>query len=310
MPVWVVTGGSGFLGGHVLAVLKEAVGSEGQVFSLGRRRPLDWPVERFLSADLEDPIAVSRAFARVQPDVLIHAAGRTPPAEPDQLYRANTVATLHVLDALRASGRAVRVVLVGSAAELGPVPSAMLPVGEDYRCRPSGPYGMSKWLATCAALATRPPLEIVVGRVFNPIGPGTPASQAFGRFAARLNEPTTEALDVGDLDARRDFVDVRDVARALLALAREGRPGRVYHIGTGQSQRVGDGLRQLIARCGRTIQVRAGPGSSIPSGSSDSRADVRRIAEEVGWSATIPWTQSLDDLWEEVAGRPRLPLTE
>ncbi len=94
---------------------------------------------------------------------------------------------------------------------------------------PRDAYGRSKYLATSAGLAERSPLEVMVARVFNPIGPGTPPTQAFGRFADRLTDPDADPLDlvVGDLDARRDFIDVRDVARAMIALAlqRSGRAG-------------------------------------------------------------------------------------
>ena len=130
MPAWLVTGGTGFLGGHVLAALGDAPARNIDVFALGRRCPAGWPGERFVTADLEDPAAVARAVAQVSPAVVIHAAGRTPPANPEGLYRTNLLATLHLLDALRA--RPTRVVLAGSAAELGPVPVDALPVGEDW----------------------------------------------------------------------------------------------------------------------------------------------------------------------------------
>src|SRR3954465_8481467 len=129
------------------------------------------------------------------------------------------MATVHLLDALRALARPVRAVLAGSGGELGPVAADDLPVGEDYACRPAESYGLSKWLATTAGLAARPPLEVVVARIFNPIGPGMPPGLAFGRFARRLAEPGPDPLrlTVGNLDSRRDFIDVRDVARALIA---------------------------------------------------------------------------------------------
>ena len=79
--------------------------------------------------------------------MVIHAAGRTPPAEDAMFYRANTLATVHLLDALQTQGRAVRVVMAGSASELGPVAPSALPVDEDYPCQPADPYAMSKWLA-------------------------------------------------------------------------------------------------------------------------------------------------------------------
>lgn len=304
MSVWLVTGGSGFLGRYVLT----AVAGRAETIALGRRCPEGWPRTRFIAVDLEDPAAVKEAIFRVRPDVVIHTAGRTPPGEPELLYRANTLASLHLLDALRATGRAARVVLAGSAAELGPVPVEALPVGDDYPCRPIEPYGLSKWLATCAGLAARPPLDVVVGRVFNPVGPGLPISQAFGRFAADL-AGGVDRLVVGNLDARRDFVDVRDVARALIALAETGRAGHVYHIGTGRSQSVGDGLAHLIRRCGRSVAVEVDSGRASAAGPNDSRADTRKIEADTGWRAEIPWEQSLDDLWGEAIRRAGLPLT-
>jgi nucleoside-diphosphate-sugar epimerase len=201
-------------------------------------------------------------------------------------------------------------VLVGSAAELGPVPVQSLPVGEDYPCRPRDPYGLSKWLATSAGLAASPPLEVAIARVFNPVGPGLPTSQALGRFAQALATGSGPIrLTVGDLDARRDFIDVRDVARAVIALVRDGHPGRVYHVGSGRSQRVGDGLDWLISASGREVRVEVDPGRLRSPGPADSRADIRRIAEEVGWSSEISWEASLRDLWKDAVEKARAGLT-
>ena len=300
MAAWLVTGGSGFLGRHVLGALGD------RAVALGRRCPPGWPLGSFVAADLERPETLARAVRETRPDFVIHAAGRTPPASPDDCYRANTLGTVRLLDALRDEARPVRVVLAGSAAELGPVPVDRLPVGEGHPCRPVEPYGLSKWLATCAGLAAAPPVEVVSGRVFNPVGPGQPANQAFGRFAAHLLGPDPGPIDVGDLGARRDFVDVRDVARALIALAERGRAGLVYHVGTGRSRRVGDGLARLVARSGRAVDVRE---SSASRGPGDSRADVTRIAEHTGWRPEVPFEASLDALWDEAEARSRLPLT-
>ncbi|HMB07936.1 MAG TPA: NAD-dependent epimerase/dehydratase family protein [Isosphaeraceae bacterium] len=311
MPVWLVTGATGFLGRHVLAALDAGATPGIQVVASGRRRPSSWAPSTFLEVDLGDPAAVRSAIGTSEPEVILHLAGRTPPAGAKALYRDNARATVHLLDALRGRGRPARVVLAGSAAELGPVPVDDLPVGEDYPCRPRDAYGRSKWLATAAGLAARAPLDVVVARVFNPIGPGLPASQAFGRFAARLAEPGPDPLrlGVGDLDARRDFVDVRDVARALVALAIAGRAGRVYHVGTGRSHRVGDGLDHLIRLSGRTVAPEAAPPPAARRGPSDSRAAIGRIVDETGWRPAIAWRRSLEDLWQEARARARLPLT-
>src|SRR5262245_31025499 len=228
MAIWLVTGGTGFVGRHVLDAIGSGQGEnlppQAEVFALGRRRPPGCPEDRFVEADLEDTAGLAQAIRRLAPDFVIHTAGRIPPASDDELYRANFWSTTHLLSALRSLHKPMRVVLSGSAAELGPVAAADLPVGEDYTGWPVDAYGRSKHLANRSGLAERSPMKVMVARLFNAIGPGQPVTQAFGRFAARLGEPGPDpvSLTVGDLDTRRDFVDVRDVAQAMIAVALRG----------------------------------------------------------------------------------------
>jgi GDP-4-dehydro-6-deoxy-D-mannose reductase len=309
MAVWLVTGATGFVGRHVVQAL--GAGSEArarfgaELLVLGRRRPSHIPEHRFVGADLNDASGLHEAIRQVAPDYVIHTAGRTPPAESEELFRANFWATTHLLGALRRLGKPVRVVLSGSAAELGPVPAAHLPVAEDYDGFATDAYGRSKRLATLSGLSEGPPLEVMVARVFNAIGPGLPATQALGQFAARLSEPGADpmSLTVGDLDTRRDFIDVRDVAEAMITLALDGRPGRVYHVGTGSSRRVGDGLDGLVRLSGRSVQLRVDPVLLGRRGPADSRAAIDRIVAETGWEPRRSWEQSLRDLWDEVRDR-------
>jgi nucleoside-diphosphate-sugar epimerase len=311
MAVWLVTGGSGFLGRHLLAAIRELAPPETEVIALGRRSPGNEPAPAFVRADLEDEMAVARAIADLEPAVVFHLAGQTPPARPERFYQANTRATVHLIDAMRGRGRSVRVVIAGSAAELGRVESHQAPIHEDERCRPLEPYALSKWFASRYALQSPGPLEVMVARVFNPIGPDMPPSQAFGRFARALAAPGADPvrLVVGDLDSRRDFVDVRDVARAFVALALRGHSGLVYHVGTGQSHSVGEGLEQLIRLSGRAAILEAGQPGFASRGPRDSRADIRRIGAHTGWAPRIDWEQSLAGLWDEVRARSLLPLT-
>jgi GDP-4-dehydro-6-deoxy-D-mannose reductase len=303
MPAWLVTGGSGFLGRCLLDTLEHDPPPDAEVWALGRRCPRGWNAQRFVAADLTDFDGLRAVLSRIEPAVVLHAAGRTPPAQPDELYRGNTLATALLLETLGQQSRETRVVLAGSAAELGPVDVPHLPVDESYSCHPVDAYGASKYLASVAGLAANPPLQVVVGRVFNPIGPGMPESQALGRFAALLADPETVRLSVGCLETRRDFIDVRDVARALIALAERGQPGLVYHVGTGRSNRVGDGLERLIGLSERTIAVERDPRIASNSGPLDSRADIGRIVAHTGWQPQVAWEQSLRDLWDAACGR-------
>jgi GDP-4-dehydro-6-deoxy-D-mannose reductase len=300
MPKWLVTGGSGFLGRHVLDALASDSTPGTRVIVVGRRRPGGSPAEDFHCCDLGDFKRLREIITAIRPDYVIHTAGRTPPAPVWAYYQENTRATVHLVAALQAARRRVRLVLAASAAELGPVPRDKLPVGEDFPCNPTDHYGLSKWFATKSGLLARPPVEVSAARVFNPIGPGLPPSQAFGHFAAQLvdSSPEPRTLKVGDLDSCRDFIDARDVATALVALAKHGRPAQVYHVGTGQSHRVGEGLEYLVGLCGRAVEVERTPTSRRAT---DSRADIRRLQSDTGWAPRITFQQSLVDLWTEAS---------
>jgi GDP-4-dehydro-6-deoxy-D-mannose reductase len=302
MPVWLLTGATGFLGRWVAQALTERRPPDVTVVTVGRRRPHQNPSLDFVACDLAEPEQVVEALRSIQPATIIHTAGHTPPAPAEQFYRGNTLATVHLLDAARALERPLRIVLTGSAAELGRVDARCLPVREDHPCFPEAPYGLSKWLTTAAGLAASAPLEVIVARVFNPIGPGTPTSHAFGRFASVLGSPSPDplTLTVGDLEPRRDFVDVRDVAQALIALAERGHAGLIYNVGTGRSISVRTGLEHLISLSGRAVRIETDPALAARSGPPDSRAAIDRITSHTGWHPQIPWEQSLNDLWQTV----------
>jgi nucleoside-diphosphate-sugar epimerase len=309
MAIWLVTGASGFVGRKVLGALTHHIEHcdqrDSEVIVLGRRCPPGWPDAQFAVADLIDPIGLRQAIGRVAPDFVIHTAGKTPPAADEEIYRTNFWGTMHLLAALRHLRKPVRLVLSGSAAELGNVEPADLPVAESYPCDPRNAYGRSKLWATTRGLADRSHLEVMVARAFNPIGPGAPDTQAFGRFAARLREAVSEPVDltVGDLESRRDFVDVRDVAQAMIALALRGYPRHVYHVGTGESHRVREGLEMLIRLCGRRVNIRDDASLRLSRGPADSRADISRIIAHTGWRPGISWEQSLVDLWNEASSQ-------
>lgn len=289
-PTWLVTGASGFLGGPLMERLHSAgipAVAAGRQMARGSST---------IPMDLDDAESVARAIETVRPAVVIHLAGKVPPATPAAFFAHNVGGTHRLIRALESLDHPVRLIVAGSAAELGPVPTDRLPAAESTLCRPDTSYGLSKWFASRLALNAGGRIEPIVARVFNPIGPGMPRSQAFGRFAALLVETPGDVvrLSVGDLDARRDVIDVRDVANALIALAQHGQSRQVYHIGTGHSVRIGDGLDELIALSGRRVEVVESSGPA--RGPRDSRADLKRIKTDTGWEPTIDWRQSLADL--------------
>ena len=243
------------------------------------------------------------------------------PRRMRHLYRGNFWATIRLLNALRDLNRPVRVTLAGSAAELGPVPP-----GRSAGCRVlslrtrSTPTAGASRLATIAGLAERPPLEVSVARVFNPIGPGMPPTQAFGEFAAAALRGGSRSLAADRRRISKPAAISSTSATwpgALIAVSLRGKPGLVYHVGTGQSRSVGEGLELLIQLSGRLVRICIDPSRHIARAPSiPRRHQTHRHPHRL--DPAIPFEQSLADLWEELVpaghGAPErtaslLPLT-
>jgi NDP-hexose 4-ketoreductase len=205
------------------------------------------------------PGALTRFLTAVHPGVVINCAGATR-GGARELTRHNTVAVATVCESLRRSGCGARLVQIGCSAEYGPAQPGSS-TAEDAVPRPGGPYGVSKLAATELVMGSG--LDAVVLRVFSPVGPGTPAASPLGRIAEairRAMQSQAGEVRLGGLGVQRDFVDVRDVARAVHAAALSAAQG-VVNIGTGRAVRLRDAATALaqIAGYGGTLREIDGP---------------------------------------------------
>lgn len=215
-----------------------------QLTALGRNDDAD--VRFDLSTG--SPGALTRFLDAVHPGVVINCAGATR-GGARELTRHNTVSTATVCESLRRSGCAARLVHIGCAAEYGPSQQGSS-TGETAVPRPGGPYGVSKLAATELVLASG--LDAVVLRVFSPAGPSTPAGSPLGRLAEgmrRAMQLGESELKLAGLGVQRDFVDVRDIARAVHAASLSAAQG-VINIGTGRAVRLRDAAAVLARVAG------------------------------------------------------------
>ncbi|MFF4649682.1 NAD-dependent epimerase/dehydratase family protein [Streptomyces sp. NPDC001380] len=319
-------GADGFIGRRVADRL--LADPELQVTVLGRRDTAD--IRFDLSAG--SPGALARFLDAVMPRVIINCAGATY-GSPRALTRANTVAVATVCEAVRRSHEPARLIHVGSAAEYGPAPFGQ-PVPETAEPRPLGPYGVTKLAGTELVLSSG--LDAAVLRVFDAVGPGAPTGSLFGRLAEGLRralERGEPQLRAPDLSAFRDFVDVRDVARAVQSAAVSAATG-IVNIGSGTGTRVRDAAELLVRASGfdgRLVEEgrpalppppAPADGSSVPGGAASAppgpgaaeprypaepvlwrQADVRTARDRLGWRPRIPLEESLADVWTEIACR-------
>jgi len=234
-----LTGSTGALG-QALASRLHAKPADFTVFAPGRGEHDD-------SLDLRDGDQIARTIERTRPDLIMHLAA-TFSNEFDEAYAVNVAATRHILEAVEASGQPVRVVLVGSAAEYGPVAADENPVGEDHVLRPVSIYGITKaWQTELAYLHASRGANVVVARIFNLTGPHLSERLFVGRLHKQIEEirrGERTRIEVGPLSAVRDYLPIDEAVKQLLAIADFGEAGKVYHVASGQPVT----MRELLVR--------------------------------------------------------------
>lgn len=299
---FLVTGGGGFLGKFLL----EELGSsrpEAEVFYTFRRGVS--PVPRAVACDLLDPSQADNCLRRVRPTYVLHLAGAPGSSDWGELWQAHVTTTFHLLEAVRRLSPEDRpsVVIAGSAAEYGCPRAGDLPLREDYNPRPVTLYGFSKHCQSTAALAYYAMgLRVMVARLFNLLGPGLSSHLSVGSFARQIAGIESGRLPprllVGSLNRKRDFVDVRDAARALRLIGEKGRPGEIYNVCSGSPVSLKSVVNALIDLSGKEIAVVTESGRKRLNDPPDVFGSGEKLKKDTGWAARIPWPKSLSDTFE------------
>jgi GDP-4-dehydro-6-deoxy-D-mannose reductase len=300
-----VTGATGFVGRHLLPALREA-GHE--PIALGG--PQDAPPA--VALDLQDAEAVRAAVAAAAPDGIVHLAGQAfvpqSVADPLGTLAVNATGTAHLLEAARACDKPVRVLVVSSAEVYGIQRPERMPLDETAQVRPGNAYAASKMAAETYALAWHRSygLDTLVARPFNHIGPGQDVRFAVASFASQLAEIAAGApalMFVGNLEAQRDFLDVRDVVAAYIALGRDGAAGEIYNVCSGRSVSMTEILRQLITAAHVAVEIREDPELRRPSDNPLSVGDNSKLRAATGWQPRFSLAQTLRDVYAEARDR-------
>jgi GDP-4-dehydro-6-deoxy-D-mannose reductase len=292
-----VSGSTGFSGSFLVAALR-ARGIE--VAAVSQRAAVSGATR----VDLTSSAAWAAVLRAVRPDHVFHLSGVAQAADLAEFAAHNTAAGAALLDAAASVGGIPGALLfVGSAAEYGLVPEASLPVSEEFSASPRTPYGATKYAQTVLALeAMRRGVRVVIARPSNIIGPGMPQHSALGNFARQLREielgRRPARLEVGDLSASRDFVDVRDVVNAYVALATESSFSGLVNISSGQHVAIRWLLDQLIAAFRLTVSIEQDSSRLRAAEVSKFSANPARLQQLLGARA---WTELATSLKDVVA---------
>jgi nucleoside-diphosphate-sugar epimerase len=249
--------------------------------------------------------AIAELIDHVAADVVVNCTGLTV-GEPGELRDANVGVVRRLIDEL--DGRdSVHLVQIGSAAEYG-IQHRQCPVSEDVLATPQSAYGITKLEATALlmAAAEQDRISVTVLRVFNPVGRFSPATTLPGNAARQIDAALRSgatAINLGSLDSRRDYVDTRDVARAVLAAASAPpRSGVVLNVGRGEEVESRYLVKALASIAGYHGDIVEGDVRSARSARVSSLyADVKSIKQQLGWSADYRIEDSLGELWSETS---------
>ncbi len=246
--------------------------------------------------------SVQSTLVQASPDLLFHCGAVVPipriAANPLPAFQTNVLGTLHLLEAVRTVGKGIRVIVVGSSEEYGRNVGA--PLAEDSPTFPSNLYGISKLASSLTALhyAHAYHADVVVGRVFSFTGPDQSPPYACPTFAeqiVRIERESGGVLQTGNLDAVRDYLDVRDVADALALLAERGVGGQIYNICSGQQVAMADIVQMLVEHSKRQVVHEIDPARLRPLGVPVLVGDCAKI-RGLGFAARYRLRDTLKEL--------------
>ncbi|MGE0409877.1 MAG: GDP-mannose 4,6-dehydratase, partial [Amphiplicatus sp.] len=302
-----MTGAAGFVGQHVLQCLKDAGYGPSEIV-LGAQKADDISATNHECAafDIADAEATAAAIKKIAPTGIVHLAAIAHPgqarANAPAAWRVNFNGVLHLADAVMVHAPSARFVFAGSAEAYGlSFAQCGLPIGEAAPLQPMTVYGATKAAADMALRQMAfDGLDAVCCRAFNQTGPGQPADYVVSAFARQIAMIETgrqaRRISVGNLDAARDFLDVRDIARAyVLALELplpEARDRALKH-SSGRARRIGDILEHLIGESGGDNEVVIDPHKLRPNDIKVASGDNRRAKAILGWSPEIAFETTL-----------------
>jgi 3-dehydroquinate synthetase/nucleoside-diphosphate-sugar epimerase len=258
------------------------------------------PRYSYVSLDLNDRPHLSEVLAQFRPDTVIHLAAALRDDPPEHLVSSNVRSLVSLIEAIVGGDLPPPRFLLGSSGAVYGS-AAVIPIDEETPCSPLDPYAVSKVAAENMArvLVQRYGLQAIWARIFNPLGPGQDERHVCGRICSQLAAIAAglanPVLELGTLTATRDFVDVRDVARALYCLVERGRTGATYNVGSGVETSVQSILELALAGACLTDAVRVQPVPARPSDIPRLVGRIDRLAS-LGFACTHDLALSLREL--------------
>jgi len=305
-----ITGMTGFVGSHLSEFL---LNKNLEIYGIERWRSKTENIEhikdkiKLIKADIRDAHSMEDAVKKIEPDYVFHLAAQTfvPMSwnAPVDTLETNIIGTVNLFEAIRKSEIDPKVQIAGSSEEYGMVYPNEIPIKETNPLRPLSPYGVSKVAQDKLSYQYFKSygLKIVVTRAFNHTGPRRGEAFVSSNFSKQVVEiekgKKKPVINVGNLDAKRDFSDVRDIVRGYWLAVNKCDFGEVYNMCSGKAVSIKE-LLDLILRLGKVkgIKIVKDPARIRPSDVPILQGDYTKFREKTGWKPEIPLERTIEDL--------------
>ena len=302
-----VIGGGGFVGPYLVRHLHNDLGYEVSVTKTEKEQ-LQLPEAKIYDCDILDKAQITKVLEMVRPDYIFHLAAQSSVSvswkNPALTIDVNIKGGINVLDAIRELDYKPRTLLIGSGEEYGHIRQEDCPIKEDTVLRPGNIYAATKSCQNMlgSIYASAYDMDVVMVRAFNHIGPNqTPVFVVadFCKQVAEIEKGIKEpVMYVGNLSAKRDFTDVRDVVKAYALLVKEGVRGETYNVGTGHALAIQKILDKIISLSTSKIEVQVDPDKLRPVDVPIIEPDISKINKCTGWEPKISLEQTLKETLE------------
>ena len=310
-----ITGITGFVGSHLAEFL---LSKEYEVYGIERPRSQNENISgirdrlKLFEADIRDAASMRRLIKTIEPDYIFHLAAQSfvqlSFTAPEETIVTNITGNLNVLEAVRQLNLDPVIHVAGSSEEYGLVKEDEIPIKEENPLRPLSPYGVSKIAQENLSIQYHRSygLKTVVTRAFNHTGPRRGEVFATSNFAKQIAEiekgKKEPVIHVGNLEAKRDWTDVRDIIKAYLLAVEKCDYGEPYNICSGKAWKISEMLDTLLNLSGTKVETRQDPKRLRPSDVPILLGDYTKFKEKTGWQPEIPFETTLKDLlkyWRE-----------
>lgn len=298
-----IIGGAGFVGGYLIRELDSA-GQEVFATCLENENISGNCSVRTLN--ILDADAVSEVIGEIKPDVIYHLAAQSSVSlswkKPQLTADINVIGTINVLEAVKnCEKKDIRLILIGSGEEYGYIRKDACPLTEEEPLNPGNIYAATKacqgMLGEIYARAYK--MDIIMVRAFNHSGPQQLPMFVISDFCRQIalieKGDSPAVISVGNLAAKRDFTDVRDVVRAYRLLGEKGVSGRTYNVGRGKAVEIQYILDTALSFSQKEIEVKQDPARMRASDIPVIEPDVSRIYGDTGWKAEISMEKTIED---------------